>query len=154
MNMNKRKNIIFFSILLIFSSLIIISQISNTGILFAPDTPNVAENACDEESIRRVLKILGFILLIVRVCIPLIIIGYGTVDLFKSVIDKDEKSFGKQIKQIIVRIVCGLIIFFLPNFINAIFTISDRLNIIEDEQYKTCADCILKPGDNSRCRVD
>ena len=115
---------------------------------------NVAENPCDENDIRRVLKIFGNILLIIRVAVPLVIIGFGTIDLFKSVIDKDEKSFGKQIKQIMIRVVAGIIIFFVPNFINAIFGLSNVLNIMEDDQFLTCSECVLEPTKDFRCVLE
>ena len=114
---------------------------------------NVAKNPCDENDIRKVLKIFGYILLIIRVAVPLVIIGFGTIDLFKSVVDKDEKSMGKQIRQIIMRVIAGFVIFFIPNLINAVFSLSDTLNIIEDDQFLTCSECVLEPTKNGRCTV-
>ena len=77
----------------------------------------------------------------------------GTFDLFKSVVDKDEKSFGKQIKQLIIRIVAGLIVFFIPNIINAAFSLSDRFGIIEDDKYATCRSCVLDPTNEAGCET-
>ena len=105
----------------------------------------VAENPCDENSIRMVMRLFGYILLVARIAVPLIIIGFGTFDLFKSVVDKDEKSLGKQIKQLGIRILAGLIVFFIPNIVSVFFSMSDKLNIIETDQYKTCYNCLLKP---------
>lgn len=113
----------------------------------------VAENPCDENDIRKVLKIFGYIILIAKVAVPLIIIGFGTFDLFKSVVDKDEKSLGKQVKQLGIRVVAGIIVFFIPNFVNALFGISDKLNIIETAQFKTCASCLLDPTNEVSCSV-
>lgn len=114
----------------------------------------IAERPCDEQEIRKVLKIFGYILFIAKVAIPLIIIGFGTFDLFKSVIDKDEKSMGKQIKQILIRIVAGFIIFFIPNIINVVFGLSDTLNILENDQFLTCSECLLEPTKDSRCTLE
>lgn len=113
----------------------------------------VAGDPCNENSIKRVLKIFGFILLVAKIAVPLIIIGMGTFDLFKSVVDKDEKSFGKQIKQLIIRIVAGLIVFFIPNIINAAFSLSDRFGIIEDDKYATCRSCVLDPTNEAGCNT-
>lgn len=115
---------------------------------------NVAERPCDEPDIRKVLRFFGYILLIAKVCIPLLIIGFGTFDLFKSVVDKDEKSLSKQLKQLGIRIISGFVVFFIPNIIYAIFGLSDALNVIEGEQYKACASCLLKPTDSSVCNVE
>lgn len=113
----------------------------------------VAGDPCSENSIRRVLKIFGFILLVAKIAVPLVIIGFGTFDLFKAVVDKDEKSFGKQIKQLLIRILAGLVVFFIPNIINAVFSLSDRFGIIEDDKYATCRSCVLEPTNEAGCET-
>ena len=105
----------------------------------------VASEPCNDNNIRNVLKIAGYILLLAKLIIPLLIIGYGVFDLYKAVIDKDEKSLSKQAKMLIIRIVTGLIVFFIPNLVSAIFTLSDKLNIVDTDEYKTCASCVLDP---------
>ena len=146
MNMNKK--------VLLFSLFIISFLILMPNVLAAPTTQTaeyVAQNPCDENSIRTVMRLFGYILLVARIAVPLIIIGFGTFDLFKSVVDKDEKSLGKQVKQLGIRILAGLIVFFIPNIVSAFFSMSDKLNIIETDQYKTCYNCIMKP---TSCDVD
>ena len=115
---------------------------------------NVAAEPCNDYNIRKVLKIFGYILLLAKVIIPLLIIGFGTFDIYKSVIDKDEKSLGKQVKRLGIRVVTGIMVFFIPNFIYAIFSLSDKLNIIETEQYNTCATCLLDPTNNEICALE
>lgn len=111
----------------------------------------VAEDACDENAIRKVLQFFGYLLLIAKVAVPLLIIGFATFDLFKAVIDKDEKSFSKKVKSVIIRIVSGLIVFFIPSIIYAIFSLSDKLDVVDTSQYQTCANCLLKP---TECEVE
>ena len=145
MNMSKRKKIFVFS-LFIFSFFMFCLMNVNAAPSTTEAVEYVAENPCDENSIKTVMRLFGYVLLIARVAVPLIIIGLGTFDLAKSVIDKDEKSLTKQIKQLGIRILAGLIVFFVPNIVAVVFSMSDKLNIIETGQYKTCADCLLKPG--------
>lgn len=153
MNMNRNKKIIFsvLFVLVFFGIGVLAVYADNTTATNA--IQYVAEKPCDENSIRRVLKFFGYILLIAKILIPLIIIGFGTIDLFKSVIDKDEKSFTKQLKQFGMRILAGIVVFFIPNIIYAVFSLSDTLNIVDTSEYKTCADCLLKPSDDSVCSV-
>lgn len=115
---------------------------------------NIADRPCDENEIKTVLRFFGYLLLIARVAVPLIIIGFATFDLFKSVVDKDEKSFGKQIKMVGMRILAGFIVFFIPNIVGAVFTLSDTLNVINTDQYKTCANCLLHPTNKVECEID
>ena len=105
----------------------------------------VAEMPCDDDNIKIALRFFGYLLMVAKVAIPLIIIVMGTIDLFKSVVDKDEKSFAKQLKILLMRIVAGIFVFFLPSIIYALFGISSDLNIVNENKYKGCIDCVLKP---------
>lgn len=147
MNTNKNKFLLFS--LFIFSFLVLMPNVlANTTTQMAE---YVAENPCDENSIRVILRVFGYILLIARIAVPLIIIGFGTFDLFKSVVDKDEKSLGKQVKRLGIRVFAGLLVFFVPNIVSVFFSLSDKLNIMETDQYKTCSNCLLKPNS---CEVE
>jgi len=111
----------------------------------------VADEPCNDNNIRTVLKLAGFIVLIAKIIVPMIIVGYGVFDMYKSVVDKDEKSLAKQTQKLLKRIVTGLVVFFIPTLVNVIFKLSDKLNIIDTTEYQTCASCVLDPTDNSKC---
>lgn len=68
-------------------------------------------NFCNEDFVR-VYQFCGFVLKLLKLAVPIIIIVIGTIDLFKSVVDKDENSLSKQIKILLIRIAAGLFIFF------------------------------------------
>ena len=111
----------------------------------------VASEPCNDNNIRNVLKIAGYILLIAKLVVPILIIGYGIFDMYKAVIDKDEKSLPKQAKRLIMRVVTGLIIFFIPTIVNGLFKLSDKLDIVDTDEYQTCASCVLDPLDTTKC---
>lgn len=111
----------------------------------------VAADPCNEENIQTALRFVGYLLMIAKIAIPLIIIVVATFDLFKSVIDKDEKSLGKQVKIIIMRIVAGIFVFFLPTIVYALFNLSAELKIVDDAKYQGCATCLLKP---TECKIE
>lgn len=112
----------------------------------------VAKDACNEKEIKKILQIFGFILVVAKLVIPLLIIGYGTIDLMKAITDKDEKSLSKQAKRLLIRIIAGLFVFFLPSIIETIFDMVSDIN--NSEQYKTCAACVLDPLNKSKCTVE
>ena len=112
----------------------------------------VASNPCDENDIRRVLKIFGYVLMIMKFMVPLLIIGFGIFDLYKAVVDKDEKSLSKQLKMIAIRLICGLVVFFLPNIIFVFLDSIDKSGT-KEQGYQTCAECVLKPNANNLCTI-
>jgi len=105
----------------------------------------VAADPCNDENIQTALRFVGYLLFIAKIAVPLIIIVVATFDLFKSVIDKDEKSFGKQVRLVLMRIVAGIFVFFLPTIVYALFNLSAELKIVEDAKYQGCVTCLLKP---------
>lgn len=105
----------------------------------------VAADPCNDKNILTSLRFFGYLLMIAKVAIPLIIIVMATFDLFKSVVDKDEKSLGKQVKIILMRIVAGIFVFFLPSLVYALFDLSAELKIVDDAKYQGCVTCLLKP---------
>ena len=50
-----------------------------------------------------------------------------------------------------MRFVAGIVVFFIPNIVRAVFSLSDALNIINGN--KSCANCLLSPTDSGRCNV-
>ena len=117
-------------------------------------TNYVAQEPCNDNNIRHVLKIFGYFLIVAKLVIPLLLIGFGTFDLYKSVVDKDEKSLTKEVKKLGFRVIAGIVVFFIPNFVNAIFSLSDQLDIINTDEYKTCAECILDPLEDNLCVLE
>ncbi len=111
----------------------------------------VANKPCEEASVKKVLRLFGYLIQLLRLAIPLIIIILGTFDVYEAVVDKDEKLLGKKIKQLGIRIIGGVFIFFIPTILNAIFVLSDKLNIMSTSEYQACETCLLKP---SKCVIN
>lgn len=110
----------------------------------------VAENPCSDRNIILALRFIGYLLMVAKVAIPLIIIVVGTIDLFKSVVDKDEKSLVKQAKILGMRIVAGIFVFFIPTIVYALFELSSDLKIVNSDKYKKCVGCVL---DAKNCTI-
>ena len=115
---------------------------------------NVASKPCQEDDVKKVFRLFGYVLMIAKICIPLIIIIMGTFDLFKAVYGQDDKALGKQLRILVWRIVGGLTIFFLPTIVGAFFKISSDIDVTEKEDYKICANCLLDPLNKQICSVN
>lgn len=115
---------------------------------------HVADKPCQENDIKKVFRLFGYVLMIAKICIPLIIIIMGTFDIFKAVYGQDDKALGKQLRILVWRIVGGLTIFFLPTIVGAFFKISSDIDVTEKEDYKICANCLLDPLNKQICSVN
>ena len=82
---------------------------------------------------------IGEIIHIIRLVIPVIIVIFGTFDLGRSVIAGEDKEIKKAQKMFIKRLVYGVLIFFLPMIIKAVFSLFDE-NYLDSES-KVCYEC-------------
>ena len=93
------------------------------------------------------LKFIGYILLIVKIVIPLILIVFGIIDLFKAVTAGKDGEVAKSLKSLAFRIIAGVAIFFVPTIISFVFSLVDGFDSVKSE-YDICQRCIL---DVSKC---
>ncbi len=104
---------------------------------------NVSFDLCESGNALKVFKAIGVILNILKILIPIVIIIFGTIDLAKMVMSNEDISKG--IKNVSLRIVLGVVIFFIPTIIKVIFNTIDLWdNTIS--KFNSCADCLFNPS--------
>ena len=92
-----------------------------------------------------VWQIIGYVLLVFKIVIPLLVIVYGALDLGKAVIASKDEEIKKSIKGLTMRAIAAVVIFLLPTIISFIFgMISDFSN--NEDDYAICRACITSPG--------
>ena len=82
------------------------------------------EWACDNStsSIKPVFHLIKMILDIIRIAVPIILIGMTTLDIMKKVINPDDKD-GQ--KKIMLRAIAALIVFLIPTLVRFTFKVID-----------------------------
>lgn len=137
MNTNKKR-----LLLLILILVICLPICTNASVLTGAEY--VGENICEEESVKKVLVLVGYLLYIAKVAVPLILVVLGTFDIFQAVMGKDEKDLTKSVKTLLLRIVLGIFIFFIPSIVNWAFEVfNDASN---GDTNNSCVTCVLDPG--------
>ena len=91
---------------------------------------------------------IGHIVRIAKIFIPIIIIGFGMIDLFKAIVGSKEDTLMKAVKSLVFRCIAGVCIFFLPALISLIFSWVDAWN---ESEFWGCFNCIW---DVSSCTSD
>ena len=92
--------------------------------------------------LKSTLRIIGEVVNVIRIAVPLVIIGLACMDLFKTITaGKDDQLF-KSLKTIITRIILGVIIFFIPSILDFGFSLVDQWTDYENS-YQECVSCIL-----------
>ena len=88
------------------------------------------------------LKFIGYILLIIKIVIPLLLIIFGIIDLFKAVTGGKDGEITKSLKTFMFRLIAGVAIFFIPTIISFVFSLVDGFDDVESE-FNVCQKCIL-----------
>ena len=97
-------------------------------------------------NMKDLLRIVGWILVIFKFAIPILIIALGAFDFGKAVVAEKEDEIKKQTKRLIYRVVAGVLIFLLPNIILFIFKVAVPGYETDKGQFDICEKCVLYPS--------
>ena len=96
-------------------------------------------------SLAPIWQIIGWVLWVFKIVIPIVIIVFGMIDLGKAVVASKDDEIKKSVKSLVMRAIAGIIIFFIPTLVAAIFSLVGEFND-NREEYDKCAACISNPG--------
>lgn len=99
-------------------------------------------NFCSYSGVRKASKIVGIFLTIAKIVVPLIIIITGMISFTNVIISGKTEDLQNTAKQLIKKIIAGLIIFFIPGILDYCFE-----NIVgySDSDYTACVKCVTSP---------
>lgn len=114
----------------------------------------MAPSVCS--SLAPVWQIVGWVLWVFKIVIPIIIIIFGMLDLGKAVVASKDDEIKKSVKQLALRAIAGIVIFFLPTLVGAVFGLVGEFSSDPYKaEYEICRKCITKPGsDDCKTSVD
>ena len=95
------------------------------------DFMNILINWCGDAGVNNIIRIIRTLIDIVRFAVPIGLVIMTSVDIFKKVLNPDDKD-GQ--KTIINRIIAGLLVFFIPMIIKF------GVKVLEDASGKTLVD--------------
>lgn len=95
-------------------------------------------------------QILGYVVLVIKIVIPLLLIIFGMVDLGKAVVSSDDGAIKSATNSLIKRFIAAIAIFFVPTLVSAVFNL---IGIFGEQEadYNTCIQCVTDVG---RCKTD
>ena len=96
-------------------------------------------------SLSPIWQIIGWVLWVFKIVIPIVIIVFGMIDLGKAVVASKDDEIKKSVKSLVMRAIAGVIIFFIPTLVGAIFSLVGEFND-NREEYDKCSACITNRG--------
>ena len=116
------------------------------------DTSTNIDSICLKPSYRKPAKFIGIIVSFIKIIIPIILVSFGSSDLYKAMTSQKDDGLKKAFKNILIRIIAGVFIFLLPGIVMFILSLVTEWN---KDGYKNawccCADCILNPNCEETC---
>ncbi len=105
------------------------------------ETKAPATDTC--ERLKEPLMFLGHIVTIFKILIPILLIVFGIMDFFKAVTAGKDDEIKKSTKTFGLRILAGVVIFFLPTIVSFIFSLIDSWGEFEGD-FNACQKCVFR----------
>jgi len=103
-----------------------------------------------------VFRVLGWIIMIIKILVPILLIVFGSIDFGKAVISSKSDEIQKTIKTLVIRCIAGIVIFFIPSFIYLLIEIIGGEDIFnknsgrnDNSQFGACTYCLFHPEDDT-----
>lgn len=111
---------------------------------------------CENRNIKQTMKLIGYLVQVIRWIVPLIIIVLGMIDFGKATIESDDKALSKATASLIRRLVAGVVVFFIPTIVLGLLNAIEITKGIEDEtnsQFGACTKCIFGAHKSGYCDI-
>lgn len=117
------------------------------------DLFNVMAASCNLDIDLIVPNVIAFVITMIKIIVPIVLIIFGMLDLFKAVIANDDKEMKEAQKKLIHRIIYAVIVFFviaLVQFVFASLAKQDTENgNVDGDRIYGCIDCFINGNDDS-----
>ena len=97
------------------------------------------------EGTRDVWRLVGQILLVVKIVIPILVIVFGMIDIGKSVVASKPEEITKSFKSFLFRLGAAIAIFFIPSLVGFGINLANGFDEVNND-YQTCSGCITSPN--------
>ena len=101
-------------------------------------------NFCEKTAV--IWQIVGWVLLVFKILIPILLIIFGMKDLATAVVGSKEDDIKKATQSLMNRAIAAIVIFFIPTIVGVIMSIiADFRTSGAKSDYKYCQTCLLDP---------
>lgn len=106
-------------------------------------------NPCGQYGVLDAIKIIGYVIVVVKWVVPFILMVLGMIDFGKATVSNDDKAVAKASKALIRRIIAGVVIFLVPTIVLALLQIvntGDYANTTGTGTFVSCTQCLFDPA--------
>ncbi|MBO4600783.1 MAG: hypothetical protein J5634_00940 [Bacilli bacterium] len=112
--------------------------------------PEEDANLCTKAGTLKVLRVTRIFINILKIIVPLVLIILGSIEMFKAFMSQDSNSIQKSLQKLLVKLILGVSIFFIPSLINVFVGMLDDYNkITTDDKFYNCKVCFFGDDEHS-----
>lgn len=95
---------------------------------------------CGEQAMISVMTLIGWVVMGIKIVVPIILIIVGMLDMAKAVNEKSEDNIKKAQNALIKKAITAVIVFLVPTLVTLL------MSVLGSEEWKPCFECIKSPG--------
>ena len=126
------------------------TTLSNAILQLNVDNEEQILNICSEAGVIKSFKFIGYVLLIVKIVVPIILIIMGVLDFGKAVLSIDIGAIIKTAKNFLIKLIAAVCIFLAPTVITFVFNWMVSISGNNAGAYSDCMNCLIHPG---KCQI-
>lgn len=108
-------------------------------------------DVCSQDSgSLKAFQIVGYIILICKILVPVILIIMGSIDFAKAALSGDDNSTKGAAVKFGMRILTGLVIFFIPTILDFFLSLVSGTSEVVGS-FQNCTNCVLNPNNKGKC---
>ena len=110
--------------------------------LFSYENCFALSKFCEASGTLRAFKIVGVLIVVIKILVPVGIVLTGIVSLSKAVIEDDESEIKKCASILFSKVIVGVIIFSIPNVVDAVLDLVEKSKITRSD-FDHCTKCMV-----------
>ena len=95
----------------------------------------------------KVFKIIGYVIVVIKILVPIALIIFGSIDFAKAVISSNDDAIKKATSAVIQRAIIAVMVFFIPTIVYYFVGLMGNAIDRNDSYFSNCNTCLLKPDD-------
>ena len=108
-------------------------------------TKNDNIDFCTKDNVKGVFRAIGWLIVIIKIIVPLVIIAFGVIEFAKAMVSSKEEEIKKAGKNLVISSILGIFVFFIPAIISFVIGLVGGEDIY-NESFGVCTNCMLNPG--------
>lgn len=100
-------------------------------------------NICEFREALQLLKLIGIVLILVKILLPLFLLFSSLKDCYKAVVSGKQEDISGMIPKFFKRFLAAAIIFFLPTLVY--WAVDSLIDEYDDSAFRECTTCLFEP---------